>query len=515
MKKLVKAVLIVTIFTFIDRLMGFGFKVYLSRSLGDVNLGIYQVALSMFFVLITFTTSGTPLIVSKLTAVFQKKGDIKSEHSLVAAALVVGLGFASVISLVFFTLQKPLSKMFASPQSMTVLLMLLPGVLFSGIYAAFRGNLWGRQKYVTISAIELAEQTFRIFICVLLITLGLNKLRMTALSMSAACGLTAILCIICYFKSKGRLASPKGQLRPLIKQALPITMIRASNTVVNSLISIAVPFLLCMSGMNSEGALAVYGRSIGMAMPLLYLPITVVGSLAYVMIPTLSSAYAANDLKSVRSQIETSVKFSLIVAAIFVPVFTALGKPLGSFIYKSAGAGQFLSFSAWLLIPIAAESIVSSMMNSLNLEKRSFINYLIGAALMFGIMFAAFRGFTIELLSIAMGAGWTLSTILDIFAIKKKTGIKLSFLTPLIKCVVLTVPSVFVTKWLYTLTRALPEVLRLLTAAGCGIVFFCSLLIVFGVFDLSLLFRKRLQKPGDRLTADGMDKRRLKRAKRL
>ena len=94
MKRLYKAVLTVTIFTLIDRVMGFGFKIYLSRELGAVNLGIYQVALSMFFVLLTFTASGTPLIVSKLTAVFRKNNDQKSEYGTVAAALVVGLVFA-------------------------------------------------------------------------------------------------------------------------------------------------------------------------------------------------------------------------------------------------------------------------------------------------------------------------------------------------------------------------------------------------------------------------------------
>ena len=66
-----KAVLSVTFFTVIDRVLGFIFKIYLSRELGAVNMGVYQVALSIFFLLLTATTSGIPLIVSKLMAKYE------------------------------------------------------------------------------------------------------------------------------------------------------------------------------------------------------------------------------------------------------------------------------------------------------------------------------------------------------------------------------------------------------------------------------------------------------------
>ena len=517
MKHLYKAVLVVTVFTLIDRIMGFGFKIYLSRELGAVNLGIYQIALSMFFVLLTFTTSGTPLVVSKLTSVFRKRNDRNSEYALLSAALIVGLVFAGVICAVFYLFSNVIGTIFAAKESMNLLLLLLPGVLFSGIYAAFRGNLWGRERYIAASVIEVIEQTARIGICVLLILLGFNKLRVTALSMSVACGITSVCYIACYLKEKGRLKNPKGYLQPLLKQAVPITMIRASNTVVNSLISIAVPFLLTVSGLSVSQSLAVYGTSIGMALPLLYLPVTVVGSLAYVMIPTLSSAYASGDKKSMQSQIESAILFSLIAAAVFMPMFLALGKPIGLFVYNSAEAGRFLSLSGWLLIPIAAEHIVSSMMNSLDLEKRSFINYLIGAALMFALMFAFGKNFRIEVLIFGLGLSWTASTVLDIMAIKQKTGIRLTFIVPLLKCIALILPATCLTGWLYALVSFLPVVLRLMLSAFLGISFFCALSLVFGIFDLSLFFRgrKQFKQPINGQLIYRVDKVRLKRTKRF
>ena len=496
MKSIVKAVFTLTLFSMIDRLLGFVFKIYLSRELGATQIGIYQVALSVFFVLLTLTTSGIPLIVSKMTARFAIAKDKKSEHGTVTAALIVGLALSLVVCSIFLLFSDAIGKMFATKQSMTLLLFLLPGVLFSGIYAAFRGNLWGHQRYTAVSLIELLEQVVRIAVCVILFALGFEKLKVTAVSMSVACGVTALACAICYFVLKGKMANPKPVLLPLIKQSTPITLIRASSSVVNSLVAIAVPFLLVRTGMSVAESLAVYGASVGMAFPLLYIPITVVGSLAYVLIPTLSTAVAKNDTASVRKQIEQAISFSICIAALFVPIFRALGQEIGLFVYDNELSGKFLSSCAWLLIPVSVENITSSMMNSLDLEKSSFVNYAIGAAALFGIMFAFMGSFKIEIMIIGFAVSWTLSSVLDIIRIRKKTGIRLSFIMPLIKSVLLVFPCDILVRSLYSLIDFMPKIFSIGISSLVGLAFSMTLGLVFGIFDFSVFFseKKKSQK---------------------
>ena len=65
--------------------------------MGAATLGVYQIALSLFFVLATLTTSGLPLITGKKTAGYLAKGQIKESHSLVGAALLVNLVITAVI----------------------------------------------------------------------------------------------------------------------------------------------------------------------------------------------------------------------------------------------------------------------------------------------------------------------------------------------------------------------------------------------------------------------------------
>lgn len=487
MKSLAKAVITLTAFTVAERMLGFLFKIYLSREIGAVGMGIYSVALSFFFVLLTLLTSGVPLVVSKLTAKDKSIGG-----KICSAALIFELITAVVVCSIVLVFQKPIGALFAESQSMTLVMIMLPALVFSGVYSAFRGVLWGEKKFTTVSVAELIEQIARIVCCVVLFGIFKDKIKAVALSMTVACLVSAIAVALFYFIGKRKIQSPKGHIKPLITTSLPITFSRTTSSVNNYIIAIAVPFLLMTSGLNSEQSMYIFGSCVGMALPLLYLPITVVGSLAFVMIPTLSEAYAHGDNKSMCRQIESALSFSVIVAAVILPAYAALGGPLGTFIYNNTDAGIFLKKSAWLLLPLSFENIASSMLNSLDLEKKSLINYLIGAATMYIICFAFYSRFNIDVFMIAFGVSLIVSSVLDVIDIKRRTGIKLSFFRPLLICLAAAYPAWLFTDYVFSI---IPGTVLPIIIAGIGGVSFSALAaIVFGAIDFDVTIGKTHKK---------------------
>lgn len=487
MKSLAKAVITLTAFTVAERMLGFLFKIYLSREIGAVGMGIYSVALSFFFVLLTLLTSGVPLVVSKLTAKDKSIGG-----KICSAALIFELITAVVVCSIVLAFQKPIGALFAESQSMTLVMIMLPALVFSGVYSAFRGVLWGEKKFTTVSVAELIEQIARIVCCVVLFGIFKDKIKAVALSMTVACLVSAIAVALFYFIGKRKIQPPKGHIKPLITTSLPITFSRTTSSVNNYIIAIAVPFLLMTSGLNSEQSMYIFGSCVGMALPLLYLPITVVGSLAFVMIPTLSEAYAHGDKKSMCRQIESALSFSVIVAAVILPAYAALGGPLGTFIYNNTDAGIFLKKSAWLLLPLSFENIASSMLNSLDLEKKSLINYLIGAATMYIICFAFYSRFNIDVFMIAFGVSLIVSSVLDVIDIKRRTGIKLSFFRPLLICLAAAYPAWLFTDYVFSI---IPGTVLPIIIAGIGGVSFSALAaIVFGAIDFDVTIGKTRKK---------------------
>lgn len=494
MNKAVKAVFTLTVFSVIERVLGFFFKIYLSRELGAATLGTYQVALSFFFVLLSLTSSGLPLVTGKLTAAYDVTGQKKQADSLVTAGLLINIIISVALCCVVLLAQGILRKMMASGDSIYVLLIFLPALLFGSMGTAFRGSLWGREKYFAVSTIELIEQIVRIILCVALFMLGINKLEAAAVSLVVATFINALLCCVFFFGGGGKLSKPNGQFKPLFKSSIPISGLKAASSLVNSIMAIIVPMLFVASGLQNDTALAHYGSAIGMALPLLYLPVTVVGALAYTLIPTLSKAMAVGDKKEVRRQINSAVMFSVMAAAIFIPVFYALGEPLGVYVFGSAEAGHFLKLGGILLIPISVESIVSSMMNSLGLELRGFINYMIGSALMFGIMFCFYGNFTIDVLFWSLFASLVLSTILDVISIRKKTGMSLGFIKTILLSAALAYPSICVCSWCYSLFSGMHDLVRLGCAGAIGTIMFILLGIVFGLIDIKFIFSIRRKK---------------------
>lgn len=483
MGSIVKAVFTLTSFTLVERVLGFIFKIYLSRQIGAVGIGVYSVALSFFLVLLTLITSGVPLVVSKSCA---KTNDKNKIGSICSAALIIELIISVLICLSVLLLKKPLSSIVTESESMTLVIIMLPAIIFSGVYSAFRGCLWGKKRFISVSVVELIEQVARIVVCIVLFTLFTDKTRMVAVATSASCLISALACAALYFAFKGRLKNPRGELLPLFKSSVPITLSRTAGSLNNYLIALAVPFLLLSSGNNSTQAMYVFGSSIGMALPLLYLPITVVGSLAFVLIPTLSEAYAKNDRSTLQRQTESALIFSIVLAALFFPAYQALGTHIGVTLYDNIDSGVFLSRSAWLLVPLSVENIASSMLNSIDLEKKSLINYLAGAVLTFAIIFAFYGRFTVDVYTYALGAGLVLSSVLDIIDIKRRCGIKINFLKPLAVAAIPMYPSILLTEWIYALFPA-PPIVALIFAAVTGFCFMTVFCIVFGAFDVSVI----------------------------
>lgn len=493
MNKLAKAVFTLTAFSVIDRALGFVFKIYLSREMGASALGVYQIALSFFFVLATLTTSGLPLIAGKHTASLIAEGKVHDTRAVVGAGLVINCAVSLILGCIVLAISPLLPALLSGEEAAMLLLLMLPALLLGGIQAAFRGNLWGREKFFAVSAIELLEQIFRITVCFVMFSAGMGKTFAAIISLVIAMALSMSLTVIVFFASGGRVGMPGSRLRPLFAQSAPISALRASSSLTSVLMATIVPFLFATSGYTHEQSLAMFGAGVGMAMPLLFLPITVIGSLSYALIPELSKAAAVGKHDEVRSRTESSIKFSVIISAACIPMFWGVGESVGVLLYDDAVAGEAIRQGTFLLIPIALESITSSMMNSLNMEKQGFVNYVIGTAVTVGVMFCFYGHFSINAVCAAMFAGLVLSTLLDVLCIKKYTGISLSFGFTILGCCLLAVPCALLSEWINRLLSALPGIVGILAGAAAGTLSILALMWAFGLYD-GFLMRGRTKK---------------------
>ncbi len=477
-KSIITSFLITTVFNGLDRTLGFLFKIFLSREMGAVNMGVYQIATSVYLVLLTLITSGIPLVVSKKTAKAIALNDNDGAASITAAALIVGTVTATIAIVLTLISYHPL-KTAIGTDAARMLTVLAPSLLFAAVYSALRGNLWGREKYFAVSIVEVVEQVARISCCVILFFVGTDKLTASALCMTVGCFASATACAAFFFFSGGKLKKAKGFFKPLLSSQLPITLSKAAGSLVSSLLSVIVPSLFILSGYDEQRAYSMYGSSAGMALPLLYTPLTVIGALAFVLIPAIGACADKGRNDKVNEQTVSAIEFSVMIACAFIPLFLVCGKEIGEIVYADADSGLFMSISAWILLPLSVEAITSSVMNSLDLETRSLINSMIGYAVQAAIYIVCMKSFTLEIYAFGIGASLVTASILHISAITAKTALPLKFLKTVAVYVLNVLPSALLTKTMLGIFSFLHPLPAVMISGSIGMATFVVLSFVF------------------------------------
>lgn len=498
-----KAIAIITVFSVITRLLGFLFRIYLSWEMGAEMLGVYQVAMSVVGVLLMLVSSGLPLTLSKFTAIYETKNDKQAVNRATTATLIISLVLSIVLCLVIFVFDTPLSHIFADSRTMLIILTLLPSVLFSAIYSSFRGALWGKKNYFIVGFSEFAEQVLRIaFFFILLYAVGhyVSSGIIAGVSLSIACLFSALIVIFYYFYKGNRLASPRSYYRTILKSATPITGVRVATGAIQPIIAIIIPLQLVLSGMTNEEAMAEFGIAVGMTMPLLSVPSTIVGSLAMVLLPELSSQYAQKNKENVLNQIETAFTFSIFISMLIIPLYMGMWQDIGLFVYNNERAGLYLLYSAWLMIPLATSNISSTVLNALGMESKSFVNYVIGGAVMLLIIFSTTQFIGISSLILGTGACMCISSAMNIRLIRRKLQSKTHILNKIFVMTLLALPSLLFTQFTFNIFDSFcPKFFALAFGSICGALCFVILCITFKVVNLkNLLFEfSKPKKPLD------------------
>lgn len=486
--KLFKAVAILTIFSVITRMLGFVFKIFLSRTLTTEMLGIYSIVVSIFMVFVTILTSGIPLAVSK-TTIINKDKPSKANGS-VTSALIISTIISIVIALLILVCKQLFVGYFGNTHAYILLLLMTPAIIFTGIYSPFKGYLWGKEKFTEVSLVEFIEQIIRLgcyFICFYLLQPN-NILYPAGISLSVACILSTILGIILFFKSKGRLTSPKSCFKPIFRSATPITCVRLATSLMQPFMAFLLPIMLVKAGFTNEQALSQLGIAMGMTLPFLSIPSTLIGSLAMAIVPNLTDLYNTKNYSALKKQITYAINFTLCCSFIAIPCFVALGEPLCQLIFDNITAGTYLKHISWMIVPMGLSQITTSMLNSLNLESKTFRYYLYSCVVSILCVIILPKYIGVYALMYAIGLSMLLISILNLITINKTIKSNKTYLGIILKLVVISIPCIYFTNWLYNLILyVFGNFVSIVISGGISIIIFTIMMSVFNIVDITYL----------------------------
>ncbi|WP_051533832.1 putative polysaccharide biosynthesis protein [Desulfitibacter alkalitolerans] len=349
---------ILTISGFINRMLGFLYRVWTVRLIGSEGIGLFQMVLPPFTFLLVLTTAGIPLTLSKLISGRVALNQHAEAKKIFTVALRVLLITSTVISVISWLAAPYFIKLFFSDGRVYWAYMsLIPALIIVAFSSAYRGYFLGLKMMFPSALSTVVEQIIRFIFglgtIMLLLPYGLEY-AIIGLSIGIVMGeMAGLIILIIFYKKNQQVFTSSGNksttweiMKNIYSMSLPLTLNRAVIGLLFTAQAIIIPNRLQAAGFSVREATDLFGQFTGIAMTLLGLPTIITVSLAITMVPAISEAMAANNLKLVKKRAMTAINITILAGIPWVIIFYTIPGKLCGTIFNTPDAGIPLKYLA-------------------------------------------------------------------------------------------------------------------------------------------------------------------------
>ena len=421
---LIFGTLILTITGLITRIIGFFYRIYLSRLFGEEGMGIYQLlspALSLSF---SLTAAGYQTAISKFVAANtagRRSDDLKTLLTGSSITLPLSLG----VNAVLFLAAEPIGIfLLKEARTISMLRILSFSIPFAALHACINGYYYGMNKAHIPSFSQIAEQVIRMGAVWLLVgylekngksvTVGL-AVEGHLIGEMASAAFTFLALFLGPPQREERqnetLIGETGRQRreqkrvekenvlggnavfanlgPILILALPLMGNRLVLNLLGSAEAILIPSRLIDYGLTNKEALSIYGVLTSMALPFILFPSALTNSMAVLLLPSAAKAQAEKDESRISTMVTLSFRYSCYMGILCIGLFTRFGKSLGTIIFHNELSGSFIMVLCWLCPFMYLATTMGSIQNGLGKTGITFLQnmFAMGIRLVF-VLFA-------------------------------------------------------------------------------------------------------------------------------
>lgn len=461
-KALITGTIILTLASFITRILGFIFRIYMSNIMGAEGVGLYQLIFPIYMMIWAASSAGISLAVSKKVAELSAKQLHRDGIRVLRAALVISLSISGILSLLVFMFSAPVATYFIhEPTTGLAIKYLCLCIPFMAASCCIKGYFQGKQQMSVPAVAQISEQVARMFVIYLFAGFFVPKgleyaCALGALGLCAGELVSFLFAYIMYRFKKSKLSLKPATLgyanilNSLIMISLPITANRFLTSALSSIENILIPIQLQKFGLESSAALASYGMFSGMALPLLFFPSMITMSISVVLVPAISEAVAMRSERLLKLTISKSIQLASLIGIGASALFWTLGPEIGMACYKLKEVGELLKLLAVVCPFLYLQSILTGMLNGLGLQKLTFkgnvmASLLCISSILFLVPRQGVRGFVIAILLQA-----TFVTIYHLMHVLKNTHIPVDINNWMLKPLIAATFGCVVMKYLHT-----------------------------------------------------------------
>jgi stage V sporulation protein B len=444
---LVKGTIILAVAALVARVLGLVQRVPLQHLLGDDGMGTFGIAFNIYNIMLTIATAGIPSALSKLVSERVELGQYEEANRIYRAAIYFAV-VAGVLMTVFVYLIAPSYATYIAKDENAVLSIraLAPALLFFPIIAMMRGYFQGRQSMMPNGISQIVEQILRLVtaigLVVLLLYLAWGKTWAVAgASFGGVMGSIGALIIMIYYYIRLRRKDAssgfrRGSSRTSHQETYKEIYKRIFHLAVPIVLySILVPLIYFIDSsflkgllnhqMSSKESQDLLGILTARAQSFAGIPIILAISISQSIVPIISSAFARNDMKQVKSQATKALRISVISGLpVILFIVIAAGSLNGLLFVNDNGTGVIIALTASTFFQILMQTsgaILMGLGRMRVLINHVLIGILVKVAAVY--LFAAWLGVYGFVASTALCFG--VMTLLNLRVLRRVTNLRM------------------------------------------------------------------------------------------
>lgn len=374
----------------LTRFIGFFFRIFLSHTFGEEQVGLYQLIFPIYALCFSLTSAGIETAISRCTAHKISLGRKNEATSI----LYIGISFSLILSMItMMTLQLHAADfsiyILGDIRCEAMLIAISYAIPFASIHSCICGYYLGLKKTKIPAISQLIEQLVRVCAVLIVYQITLNHngevhILFAVLGIVAGECFSSLFCVHCFVSgSKGTphkfsLWNTNNLCKELLQLAVPLTFSRILLNILQSVESISIPLRLQQYGYTTSDALSNYGVLTGMALPCVLFPSAITNSISTMLLPTVAEIQATKEYSKLKDVIYKVFLSCLSLGLFCCFLFLLLGGFMGNVLFHSELAGNYLRTLAWICPFLYLNSTLISIINGLGKANVSFLINTIG-----------------------------------------------------------------------------------------------------------------------------------------
>lgn len=489
----------------IVRLISFSYDIVLCKLIGAEGIGIFHMLMPLFMIFLIITTGGIPTAVSKLASEYDSMNNVYGTRKVFRVALFITC-FIAVLLICLIIMFSPYfsHKIFKSINNITIIYSLAPAILIISLTSLIRGYFYGKKKIIISSISEIIEHIARFILVMILIhyfnpVFSKNGAFVAIIGISLGEIFSLLWLVFNYIRCNSfSINTIQNEISTLSISkkigivAIPLTLSGIFNVSFQFINALLLPQKLMESGYANSEAVAIFGRIMGMTMPLVSLPFIVTSALVINIIPSLSSHFRLKEYAKAKKVISYAIKITFLVAMPLTAIYASFPRALALYLYNDIEAGKFIFVMGMNTIFLSLQHTLSGILNGIGKQINASINRFWGMCFLVlciyflvGIESISINGYFIGFIGSIF-----IICLSDFYILNKKVSVKINIIDivvkPLISSIIMISVIIILYRilFLYGFTASIIKLICLLFG------FITYLLVIIAIKALPLSFFK-------------------------